>query len=607
MRYAVQRLAELLDPNAHFAASASFTLDPVTAVAEFLELAQAYHLSNGANPSASVMADAAARTRHVLTVERNLSTAYGQRVVDAVDALNDALNFSAAGAQKTSKKKWLDAKIGHAARHPVRALAAVLEDPASGYRQLLMDRVQHACRHPPVTDQEWRQFDDDLRFSASLALSDGRNGTQLSRAVASAVSAASDDAGAATAIVTALTAPTEQFLVAMRVVGVRRPRSVSAFGCVWISAGDPWSGVPIPAADAELSAFVTEKVDCAVVMAAVEARDTGHARTVGIEQVERLIDQYRARHRAYVFRIDPATLVFRVIDGTLTRDQSAPVLPEAKARLGRPEPRLEQSLRYAALASSERAPVIKILHSWIALETLARGTGVSLRPYPFVMKYVATLLALHGVRHSLTTAWQVASRAGRRGSRRPRWNEIEGWLGASQSRLLPDLNRWLDLVRADPAAAGVAAPGVLSPAASVLEAAAVLHEVMPDFPPFVTRTLRAWHYRLEVGSRLSNWCDEMERRAEAALGRMYFVRNSSVHTALTQTRASEQMAHAALNITDTVFEVLPRWLRQGDEPWEAFERIERRSKHVRKEWNHSRPPVLNADKLTTMGGDGLSR
>src|SRR2546430_9676497 len=76
LRYAVQRLAELLDPHAHFAASASFTLDPLTASIEFVELAQAYHLTAGTNPSLGVMVHAAERTRHALNAERNLRRQY---------------------------------------------------------------------------------------------------------------------------------------------------------------------------------------------------------------------------------------------------------------------------------------------------------------------------------------------------------------------------------------------------------------------------------------------------------------------------------------------------------------------------------------------------
>ena len=609
IRYAVQRFGELLDPHAHFAASASFTLDPLTAVLEFLELARAYQLSSGTNPSPRVMGDAVRRTRSVLSAERNLAGAYGATVRSAIDSLTDAVDFAAAASQKINRTNWLDMKVGQAARGSVRALRLALEDPAAGYREILKDRIRHTCEHEPVDEAAWRQFDDDLRFAASLALADGRDGKWLAVAIAKSVLGSISDAGAANALVDTLTSPMEPHVVALRLIGVRRPLNVTGFTCRWVQRGDRWDQQARPGADVRLSRFVTAQRDCAVIVTEVDAHDAGHARTLGTERVERLADQYRARHRAYAIQIDTASLVLRLSDSrVIATDAPSQVLPEAKARLSRPEPRLEQSFRYAALARSERAPVIQILHSWIALETLARGTGITMRPYPFVMRYVSSLLSIHGVRNGLAATWHVASRAGRRSAARARWAEVEGWLGVvGVRRQLPDLNRWLDLMRLDPADASVVAPVPLDPTASVADAAAVLQELVADFPPFVRQAIATWRWRLAVGSRLSNWCDEIEHRAEATLGRMYVIRNSSVHTALTQVRASEQLAHAALNITDTVYEVLPRWLKPSDQTWEPFDRIERRSTHVRKAWNSNRSPKLNADKLTTPGGDGLAR
>ena len=355
-----------------------------------------------------------------------------------------------------------------------------------------------------------------------------------------------------------------------------------------------------------MAEFSSANENTSVLIAPVDAHDVAHARTLAVELVERLADQYRARHRTASIEIDDSSLVLR-LRGTHVHavETSVSVLHEARARLSRPEQRLEQSLRYAALARTERAPVIKILHSWIALETLARGAGSAVRPYPFVMRYVSDLLALHGVRHGLATTWQISSRAGRSGPRRNRWLEVERWLGAGQDRRLPDLNRWLDLIRAD--RSGVQAPRHLARSANAAEAVALFDDLLPSFPPMVRRAVTAWRWRLSVGSRLSNWCDVMEHRAETALGRMYVIRNSSVHTALTQVRASEQLAHAASNIVDTVYEVIPLWLQSGNNVADAFDRIERRSRHVRRAWNAPRAPLLNADKLTMPGGDGLSQ
>ena len=282
---------------------------------------------------------------------------------------------------------------------------------------------------------------------------------------------------------------------------------------------------------------------------------------------------------------------------------------QARARLSKPEPRLDQSLRYAALARAERASVVKVLHSWIALETLSRGQGAPLRPYPFLMRHLSSMLAAHAVRQGLAATWHIASRAGRHGWKRGRWRQIEAWLGVvGTHRRLGDLNRWLDLMRYE-VPAGTVAPTYLRRDAPIAEAAAMFDDVVSTtFPPFAQQAIERWRWRLASGSRLSNWCDEIEQRSKSALGRMYSIRNSTVHTALTQARASGQLAHAADNIVDTVYEVLPRWLRANEAVWRALARLERRSNHVRRTWNrHPRAATLNADKLTSPGGDGLSR
>lgn len=384
LRYAVQRLAELLDPHAHFAASASFTLDPLTGSIEFVELAQAYHLTAGTNPSMSVMVHAAERTRHALTADRNLRRQYAAEHQAAVDALRDAIDFAAAKAAGISKKKWFDPRVAAAARGPMRLLRATLTDPATGYKAILVDSIEAACLTTPATRAEWLQLDDDLRFVASLALADGRDGMRFCRAIGAALARSNDEASAVANLITALNEPAEPHLVALRLLGLRHPLNVTAFGCRWAPAGGDW-GVPVPTAvDTALRNFIRAKRDSAVVITQVDAFDFSHARVLGAERAEQLLDQYRAQHRAYQFAIDAASLVLRTRDSRLnTSDASSTSLMQARARLSKPEPRLDQSLRYAALARSERASVVKVLHSWIALETLSRGQGAPLRPYPF--------------------------------------------------------------------------------------------------------------------------------------------------------------------------------------------------------------------------------
>ena len=609
MRFAAQRLGELLDPHAHFAASATFTVDPITIVEEFLELAQAFNLSGRTNPSTQVMTDIVKRTRYALVAETHLAVWYPTMHRDSVAALQRATDFDAALRANVGKWKWLDRHVSQVARGPLRQLAAAMQDQQVGYRTRLTAEIQTGLLTSPASPLEWRRLDDDLRQLAALLLAEGRDGPSVVRRLASRLRNAPDAVTAARAVTDLLEADVEQFVVATRVKGIRAPRGVAAFGFRLARSNSQWTGAARAQADATLRAFVEEDANSATFLTEVEAYDFVQAAAAAVGHVERLADQYRAEHRAYRISVDADCLVLKVLDDrTWRRRETNRVLPGPRARMNRRDARLEQTLRYAALGTHERAPVVRTLHYWISLETLVREPGVSTRPYGFLMANLSSLLALHGVRQSIATSWHVASRAGRRSPRRGQWRQIEAWLGVrGTQRDLADLNRWVDLLNT-PVLAGTAVPTQLRSDAPAVEAAALFEKVVATLPPFSQQTIAAWQWRLATGPRLANWSAEIEQRALVAVGRMYVMRNSTVHSALTDSRGAAQLAHAAANIVDTVHEVLPRWIRPGEPLWAALVRIHRRSAHVRRTWGHqARRARINADQLTSPGGDGLQR
>jgi hypothetical protein len=610
LRFAAQRFGELLDPNAHFAASASFTLDPVTALGEFIELARAHAASNGRNPSHHVMLDGVERTRAALVQDPHLSGWYGSRHRAAVAALDLAVDWTAAAAARVGKPAWLIAETSAAARGAVRALWSVLRDPTSGYRCRLAREICSVCREPSLTTADWLKFDEELCLMAAVALAEGRTGSRLARLIGRAIARARDSVSASSRLLQVLEASAEPFVVAFVLEGVGLPRNVAAFDVRYVRPDDPrWKPGANLAADLALSSLCSANVSKTILATAVMAFDFEQAANLAWQRGERLADQYGAQHRAYRIEVTGPLLVLRESDEMISEQTPVPRrVHTAKTRLPRPDSRLEQSLRYAALARAERAPVVQVLHAWIALETLARGLGAPAGPYPFLMQNLAPALAVQAVRQSLAATWHIASRAGRRGTERARWLQVERWLGVrGQDRNLSDLNKWVDLLRHEPAPE-TRTPTALRDDASLDEAGAVLVELLPTLVPFAREAILRWRWRLAVGNRLSNWCDEVHGQARAALGRMYVMRNSTVHTALTQSSGGDQLAHAARNVVDAVYEVLPPWLVTNEPTWRAFSRLLRRANHVHRTWNHlARPALLNAENLTRPGGDGLAR
>jgi hypothetical protein len=610
LRYAAQRFGELLDPNAHFAAAASFTLDPVTACGEFLDLARAHASSRGKNPSYGVMLDGVERTRAALVQDPNLGAWYGSQLRLAAAALDYAVDSKAAAKAKIGKQRWLDTQSSSAARGPLRDLWTALRDSGpTGYRARLARRVTSTCADPTLTTAGWLRFDQELRLMAAVAVAEGRTDRRTALLIGRAISRAPTNDAACARLLRVLEAPSEDFIAVFALVGVSNPRNCRDFDLQQVDQQRPrWdSGSPRPN-DQALVSLLTSHPSKAFLIARVTAFDFEQAASLAWQRGERLADQYGAEHRAYAIRVSGPVLVLRPSDDVVSEQTVVQRrVHAARARLG-PEPRLEQSLRYAALARDERAPVVQVLHSWIALETLARGPGVTMGPYQFLMHNLARSLAVHAVRQSLASTWHIASRAGRRGANKDRWIQIERWLGVPNThRNLPDFNKWVDLMRRE-VPSGLAAPSPLPRDASLDEAAAVLLELLPDMVPFAREAILRWRWRLAVGNRLSNWCDDIEGQAKATLGRMYVVRNSTVHTAITQAAGGDQLAHAAKNIVDAVYEVLPAWLVPGDLPWRAFDRLAKRANHLHRTWNHlAKPALLNAERLTRPGGDGLAR
>jgi hypothetical protein len=610
LRFAAQRFGELLDPNAHFAAAASFTLDPVTALSEFVELARAHDSTEGKNPSHGVMIDAVRRTRAAVAHDPNLASWYPAEYTAVTTALDLAVDWTAAAGSGFSKPSWLVAEASAAARGPIRTMRAALMDPAAGYRPRLVSAVCGTCSQVTLRTAEWLRFDKELQLMAAVALAEGRTGSRLARELGRTIARSRDSATACVRVRSVLEASPEEFFVAFVLRGVRFPKHLAPFGLRAIDPRAPrWLAGHPSDDDLALTALHASCPGETILIATVTAFDFEHAINLAWRRGERLADQYGAEHRVYRISVNDPVLALRRSDHQLSeRSNVEQRLHEARPRLRRPDDRLEQSLRYAALARKERAPVVQVLHSWIALETLVRGSGAPTGPYQFLMQTLAPALAVHAVRQSLAATWHIASRAGRRGPDRAKWLQIESWLGVrGQHRRLPDLNKWVELMR-QPPPTGLQAPDLLDTDASIDEAAAALAELLPRMVPFAREAVLRWRWRLAVGNRLSNWCDEVHAQAAAALGRMYVMRNSTVHAGLTDSPGSDQLAHAAENIVDTVYEVLPPWLRPSDPAWKAFQRLNRRAGHVHRTWNHlARPALLNAEGLTRPGGDGLTR
>ena len=603
LRYTAQRLPELLDPHAHFGRSASFKLDPATALRELISLASAHTSTRGRNPSTGVVLDAVHNTRDLIESEAHLADWFEGEREAALAAMTRCTDLALAKRNGLNPRKWLSRELPSAARGPLLAMRNVLE-AAGGYRHRLLAHVESQAVFGIATAPGWRAFDTDLQNLASLLLVEGRSGMSLGKETARVIANAPDSAAALMRLREIWTAEARPFLVAFHLPRVRHPKNLTAFGCRKARARSWEDGRTRKRADERLREFVKGR-DSAI-LTEVHAFDFDQAQTKAFDVAERLADQYGARHRTYTFEVSPEMLLLRTDSGGVMHFRNVTrTPPHPRALLAAPNEALEQSFRYGALARSERSPIVRILHSWIALEALASEPTAPQRPYRFLQTHLAPALSLQAVRHGIAASWQIASRAGRKGPHAARWAEVERWLGIknSKGRTLDDLNDWTRLLRGR---ASRDVPKSLPPDASARDAAALFNQLLRDFPPFPRKTVEYWQWMLKKGPRLSNWCAGMELQARTTLNRMYVVRNFSVHKALTKSDGAGQLSHAAHNVVDAVYEFLPPWLEPNRPTWKALDGLRRRSQHVRRAWGaNRRATLINAERLTRPGGDGL--
>src|SRR5262245_20900970 len=321
IRYAVVRLAELLDPDAPFALSGCAYCDPLAAVRAF-ESAARDHLAHPGVRHGTVLAASQLLT-DALEQEGNLRRWYlGDltRLLLFLAQLRRVPAFKTVGERQLKvpyheRTTWVRQRLGALVEGSLARFRAALEDPGTGCRARLLGDLGTRLGRPPAAEREWAELEHDLCYAAALLLDEGRDGRELARAIGTAVAGAGDAASAVVRLREAASAPAARYEVAVALAGVRslgRP-SAAAFGVEVLDAERPaWpAGAPAPARRA-LAAFVAERApagECAPLAARVEAWDAEHARVKALEVAEAVRDHLVVEHPSGRFSVVPETLV----------------------------------------------------------------------------------------------------------------------------------------------------------------------------------------------------------------------------------------------------------------------------------------------------------
>jgi hypothetical protein len=602
----VQRLLEQQDPDTHLAGSGASRLDPLSAVVEGRRIARAHHADG--QPTYELARDVLIAVQRTLTDHRaDLTAWFGATFTDAEAALASALSRGPAQLRATAHSL---------ASGKLLALQDVLVAGPMPLRRRLADRILS-----PGSPLNQEDLDAAIDLFGATLVAEGRNGAAFADDLVACVRAAPSHHSASIAIRALVDRPSEEHRVASVLVGTSEPQGIAAFGCVLVDSPQRWPGSfgADARADSKLADFKRSYAagnDRSLIVTAVDAFDAYGARDQAEAKVQALIDQYSSRHRVVGFGLAPSSLVLRRSDLRTTRLHRTPRRPvkgKAYTRTAGPLTQTIDAFRYAAIARATEAPVVQVLHRWIALESLARGardhpsphaTGSSMRSFDFVTERVAALVALHAIRQSLTATWAVVRTAARRSTAHTTWAEVERWLGVPVSGRLDDLTRWTALLAARP----TRPPAQLRRSTAVGPVAKVLDGQLRSFNPFAEQAFFRWQALLRDRSRFVQWAEDTRERTRVALIRMYAVRNASVHSAVGEVRGAEQLAIAARNILDAVLEVLPNWLEShpARRPSEALNLVALRYRAVIVGNSSSGTVSIDADRLTLEAGDGIN-
>ncbi|HEY7201766.1 MAG TPA: hypothetical protein VIC57_16205 [Candidatus Dormibacteraeota bacterium] len=597
LRYAVVRLAELLDPDTPFALSGCAYCDPLAATGAFESAARDYLAHPGVR-FGTVLA-ASQLLSDALEQEGNLRDWYPgdlTRLLLFTGRLRQVPTVKTFGERTVKvayheRTTWVRQKLAALVAGSLARFQAAIREPGTGYRDRLLDQLAGRLCAGPAGERGWAELEHDLCYVAALLLGDGRDGRELGRALALAAGRAPDAAAAAGAVRAIMAAPAATYEVAVVLAGAGSVElgPASSLGVDPIDAGEPrWASCAGPAAERALAAFVELRAaggDATPLLVAVRAWDPEQARGIAVLAAQSLQDQLVAEYPSGRFALTPEALVLDVAANRTRLVGSAPrAVRRGRVRADESTAELRPFLRANALARGEGPPALRVLHAWIALECLGRdGAGNEHEERPaftaklegYLPPHLASVAAIAGLRGLLLASWDATRALATRSPRRDDWLRLERRLGVAAGRPR-SLARLVALLRSpDPE----------------------LAQLLNDLGPFPARRLADLGRRFDHGSRLAKAAEGIQVRTLIAIARLKLTRHLAVHRGFDAAHATPALAHSAVQVLDGAFEVLRRWLRPGVAPADAMAEARRWHERNLTVWRAARELEVDADHL----------
>ena len=548
LRFAAQRLVELLDEGSPLIDSAGFYLSADTTTRDALDLLNAYRTSpkyfrlrviEALTRFVTVASPVDACLDGVATAGPALTAAQNAR--DAI--ANKRPDVSSAVAEARVRLEALERDIGDGqmvdhARTAVIASLGSLNDLDEG------DRLG-----------PWAGFDLRLRSLAGALLSEGR-GQVAVHTLGEALARARDANEAKQLFEETISSRQSDFDVVIVMQGAGRIRLAAGQGFEALADVPAFAGAVPSSVNSVLRLFAREtghgRGDARALRTRVQAKDPEHAARRAILRAKELADRLNAVQRQGRFSLHPTALVRNPATGTVLPISVAPeTRPAFEVVLGAEtfaDPALNSSLAYMRRAHNSSSPVGVVMHTWIALEALHAPLAGSHRPQDDVIAFAPIIAggrAVAGVelRSWNTLAWQRSGGAP--------WERLKESIGKTD----PDGKRRR---HCRPPAWRSALTRTST------QYSRELSDVLRISTPLVRWKVGETRRLITKREALRERSNEVVRNVRWAAERMRVTRNRAAHEALTTAPGEEQLARAARLLADAVFEGMQGAARNRD-------------------------------------------
>lgn len=538
LRFAAQRLVELLDGGSPLVDSAAFYLSADTAATDALELLKAYRTS----PSHFRLRTLEALSRFVALA--SVVDACLEGVATAAPALRATQNardsiankrpdLTSAVAEAVGRLEDLGRDIGDG-RMVDHARTAIIASLGT------LNNLDEGDRLGP-----WAGFDHRLRTLAGALLGEGR-GQITAYTLGEALARARDADEAQRLFEDTISSRQSDFDVVIVMQGSGRIRLAAGQGFEVLADLPSFAGAAPSAVTSVLRLFAREtghgRGDARALRTRIAARDPEHAARRAILRGKELADRLNAVQRQGRFSLHPTALVRNITTETVLPISVAPeTRPAFEVALGaetfadRP---LNSSLAYMRRAHNSSSPIGVVMHTWIALEALHTPLAGSHRPQDDVISFAPIIAggrAVAGIelRSWNTLAWQRGGGAA--------WEHLKESIGKTD----PDGKRRRHC-----------RPPAWRSALTQTSAQYTrqLSDVLRISTPLVRWKIGETRRLITKREALRERSNEVVRNVRWAAERMRVTRNRAAHEALATAPGEEQLARAARLLADAVFE-----------------------------------------------------